>query len=82
MGAVVGYHNVPPRWVQVEVYTPAPGSLSGTTAPTAVLVPGYTITETTNGYYYPPRWDVQRETGRGYYWTVVPWGFSCKPIRR
>jgi hypothetical protein len=47
-----------------------------------VQVPGYTITETTTGYYYPERLGIRRGTAGDYYWATLPAAFTCKAIRR
>jgi len=68
-GKVLRYFWVPPRRVAVDVTTSA--------VPTegerrVVEIPGYYITETTTGLYYPARWTlIQRSVGR-YWWQPLP----------
>ena len=59
-GQVVGYREMPPQQVTVEL--PATGAETAPfrLQPQVVTIPGYIVTETTNGYLYPERWTVEQ----------------------
>lgn len=67
-GTVVRHVRVPPRPLWLPVYVPAPGSLSGRYEWTRVVEPGYTVTETTTGWFYPARLAVGTVTYGTYRW--------------
>ena len=77
-GNVVRYIEVPTQQVTIPVYVPGPGSLSGDYEQQVVEIPGYIITETTTGYLYPPRVDLQQVTPGAYQWVTLPQQFQPK----
>ncbi len=77
-GTVVGYTQVPPQQVVVNVYVPGPGSFSGGFEPQVFEIPGYLVTETTTGYLYPDRLGLQEVTPGVYYWVTLPQFFTRK----
>ena len=77
-GNVVRYIEVPTQQVTIPVYVPGPGSLSGDYEQQVVEIPGYIITETTTGYLYPPRVDLQQVTLGAYQWVTLPQQFQPK----
>lgn len=73
-GLPIGYIHVPSRAVTIYGYD----SLAGMYRPYTVIIPGFTITETTTGYVYPSRWEL-REVSRGVYqWVLMPAFFQPK----
>ena len=77
-GTVVGYIEVPPQQVVVDVYVPGPGSFSGGLEPQTVEIPGYVVTETTTGYIYPARVGLRQVTPGVLNWVTEPPGFQPK----
>ena len=71
-GQVVGYREVSPQQVTVEL--PAPGAETAAVRlePQVVTIPGYVVTETTNGYLYPERWTVEQLNVGVYQWRLLP----------
>ncbi|MBI4590403.1 MAG: hypothetical protein HY725_16360 [Candidatus Rokubacteria bacterium] len=74
----MGYIQVPRQQVVVPVYVPAPGSFSGEYQQQVVELPGYVVTETTTGYFYPERWSLEQVTYGVYQWRVKPSVFTLK----
>ena len=77
-GSVVRYIEVPPAQVVVNVYVSGPGSFSGGVEPQMFEIPGYVVTETTTGYIYPPRVNLQEVTPGVYQWVTLPQQFQPK----
>ncbi len=77
-GQVVGYIEVAPRQVVVNVYVAGPGSFSGGFEPQLFEIPGYVVTETTTGYLYPARAGLQEITLGVFNWVTEPPGFQPK----
>ena len=77
-GTVVGYIEVPPQQMVVNVYVPGPGSFSGGFEPQLFEIPGYTVTETTTGYIYPARVGLREITLGVFNWVTEPPGFQPK----
>ena len=75
-GSVIGYIQVPPQQVVVNVYVPGPGSLSGGFEPQLFEIPGYVVTETTTGYVYPARVGLREVTPGVFNWVTDPPGFQ------
>ena len=71
-GQVVGYREVSPQQVTVE--PPATGAETALfrLQPQVVTIPGYVVTETTNGYLYPERWTVVQLNVGVYQWRLLP----------
>ena len=73
--------GVPP---QTREQTGAPGETRaepGVPAPTreqVVEIPGYYVTETTTGYWYPERWTLQQLGVGVYQWVKLPAEFRRK----
>ena len=77
-GTVVGYHEVPPQQVIIQVYVPGPGSFSGGFEPQLFEIPGYVVTETTTGYIHPARVGLREVTPGVFNWVTEPPGFQPK----
>ena len=77
-GTVVGYIEVPPQQMVVNVYVPGPGSFSGGFEPQLFEIPGYVVTETTTGYLYPGRVGLREITLGVFNWVTEPPGFQPK----
>lgn len=77
-GTVIGYMEVPPQPVEIQVYVPGPGSVPGEFQLQIVEIPGYVITETTTGYLYPERWGIEQPTAGVYQWRLLPKFFTRK----
>jgi hypothetical protein len=43
-----------------------------------VTIPGYSVTETTTGYIYPPRWTLEQRAAGVYQWRMLPAEFRRK----
>ena len=75
-GQVVRYVPVPPQSVSLTVHVPVPDGVPPKTEQQTVEIPGYYVTETTTGFYYPERWTIQ-QTGAGVYqWVKLPPDFK------
>ena len=75
-GQVVRYLPVPPQSVSLTVNVPVPEGVPAKTEQQTVEIPGYYVTETTTGFYYPERWTLQ-QTGAGVYqWVKLPPDFK------
>lgn len=77
-GTIVGYIEVPPQQVVVNVYVPGPGSFSGGFEPQLFEIPGYVVMETTTGYLYPARVGLREITLGVFNWVTEPPGFQPK----
>jgi len=77
-GNVIGYIEVPPQQVVVNVYVPGPGSFSGGFEPQLFEIPGYVVTETTTGYVYPARVALRAFTPGVFQWVTEPSIFQRK----
>lgn len=77
-GAIVRYIPVPPQPVQIEVRVPLPDGVPPRTETQVQEIPGYFITETTTGFYYPERWTLQQLNVGVYQWVKLPWEFRRK----
>ena len=77
-GQVVRYIQVPPRQVAIEVPVATPEGFPRQTQQQVVEIPGYLITETTTGFYYPERWTLEQLNIGGYQWRRLPAQFSRK----
>ncbi len=78
-GQAVGYIEVPPQQVVVEV--PVAGQAETAPfelAPQVVTIPGYWVTETTTGYLYPQRWGLDQLNVGVYQWRLLPPEFRQK----
>jgi hypothetical protein len=78
-GQVVGYIEVPPQQVVVEL--PVPGQAETALfelAPQVVTIPGYWVAETTTGYLYPERWTLQKLNVGVYQWRLLRPEFQQK----
>jgi hypothetical protein len=77
-GQVIRYIPVPPQPVTIEVPVDVPAGVPPQTQQQTLEIPGYTVTETTTGYFYPERWTLQ-QTGAGVYtWQKLPQEFRRK----
>ncbi len=77
-GQVVGYIPVPPQQVQIQVPVPLPDGVPPQTVSQIQEIPGYYITETTTGYWYPERWTLQQLNLGVYQWVQLPPEFRRK----
>ncbi len=77
-GQVIRHIQVPPRQVMIEVPVSVPADVPPETQQRAVEIPGYVMTETTNGYIYPERWTLQQPGAGVYRWQRVPSSFQRK----
>jgi len=77
-GAAVRYIVVPPQALTLDVAVDVPAGVPPEHQPQVVEVPGYVMTETTNGYVIPDRWSV-RQVGAGMFqWQRLPAEFRRK----
>lgn len=77
-GQVVRYIPVPPEPVEVVLYVPVPDGVPPRTETQVQEIPGYYITETTTGFYYPERWTLQQLNAGVYQWVKLPPEFRRK----
>lgn len=77
-GTVIGYVEVPPQPVVINVFVAGPGSFSGEYQQQLVEIPGYFVTETTTGYLYPERWSLEQTSAGVFQWRVLPPLFTRK----
>ncbi len=77
-GQVVRYIPVPPQPVEVVLSVPVPDGVPPRTETQVQEIPGYYITETTTGFYYPERWTLQQVNAGVYQWVRLPPEFRRK----
>ena|SRR6267143_4777818 len=77
-GQVIRDIQVPPQHVMIEVPVNAPAGVPPETQQQAIEIPGYVMTETTNGYIYPERWTLRQPGAGVYQWQRVPSSFQRK----
>src|SRR5438046_5402498 len=77
-GQVVQYITVPSQQATVTLYVPGPDGVPPQTREDAVEIPGYYVTETTTGYWYPERWALQQLNVGVYQWVKLPAEFRKK----
>ena len=77
-GTVVRYLPVAAQRVTLDVAVSTPGSVSTQMQRQVVEIPGYYVTETTTGYYYPERWTIDQLNVGVYQWRKVPPEFRRK----
>jgi len=77
-GTVIQYVQVAPVQVVVQVPVPLPDGMSPQTQEQMVEIPGYYVTETTTGYWYPERWTLQQLNVGVYQWVKLPAEFRRK----
>jgi hypothetical protein len=70
---------IPDQQIAIEVYVPAPGSLSGSFQSQVVTLPGYLVTETTTGLFTEGHWTIVAQTRGVNRWQWVPPVFTPKP---
>ena len=70
-GQVVQYITVPSQQATVTLYVPGPDGVPPQTREDAVEIPGYYVTETTTGYWYPERWALQQLNVGVYQWVKL-----------
>ncbi len=75
-GEFVRYVQVPTQQVTVQV--PAPGGPPDQLQPQSVEIPGYVVTETTTGYWYPERMTLVQVNVGAYQWQKLPAEFKQK----
>lgn len=77
-GQFVQYIVVPPERVEISVPVPLPDGVPPQNQEQVVEIPGYYVTETTTGYYYPERWTLQQLNVGVYQWVQLPAEFRRK----
>ena len=77
-GQAVQYILVPPQQVSISVYVPVPEGVPPRTGQQTVEIPGYYVTETTTGFWYPERWTLQQLNVGVYQWVQLPAEFRRK----
>jgi hypothetical protein len=77
-GQVVRYIPVPSQQVTIAVPVPLPDGVPPRTEQQTVEIPGYYVTETTTGFYYPERWTLQQLNVGVYQWVKLPPDFRRK----
>ena len=76
-GQVMRYIVMPAQPVEIE--SPATGALGEVVLqPSVVEIPGYTIAETTAGFYVPGRWMLEQVGTGSYQWRLAPPQFFKK----
>jgi len=64
--------------VSITLYVPVPDGIPPQTRQETFEIPGYFVTETTTGYYYPERWTLQQMNVGVYQWVKLPAEFRRK----
>jgi hypothetical protein len=77
-GQVIQYIPVSPQRVEIEVPVSLPDGVPAQTQKQVQEIPGYYITETTTGYWYPERWTLQQLNVGVYQWVKLPAEFRRK----
>ncbi len=77
-GQAIQYITVPPQQVVIQLRVPLPDGVPSQTDEQTVEIPGYYVTETTTGYWYPERWTLRQLNIGVYQWVLLPAGFSRK----
>jgi len=77
-GEAIRYIEVPAQSVVVMVPVRLPDGVPPRIEPQVQTIPGYYITETTTGYWYPERWTIQPLNIGGYQWARLPQEFRRK----
>ena len=77
-GQTIKYIPVPAQQVVIEVAVSVPDGVPAQTQTQIQEIPGYYVTETTTGYYYPERWTLQQANVGVYRWVKVPAEFRRK----
>ena len=77
-GTVVRYIPVAPQRVTLDVAVSTPGGVPAQTQRQVVEIPGYYVTETTTGFYYPERWTIDQLNVGVYQWRKLPPEFRRK----
>ena len=69
---------VAPQNVTLDVAVPGGAGAPPQTRRQVVKIPGYYVTETTTGYYYPERWTIDQLNVGVYQWRRLPAQFRRK----
>jgi hypothetical protein len=77
-GQAIRYIPVPPQQVEIEVPVSVPEGVPARTQKQVQEIPGYYVTETTTGFYYPERWALQQLNVGVYQWVKMPGEFRRK----
>lgn len=77
-GTVVRYIPVGPQRVSLDVAVSSPAGVPSQTQRQVVEIPGYYVTETTTGYYYPERWTIDQLNVGVYQWRKLAPEFRRK----
>ena len=77
-GQLIGYIQVPPQAMTIQVLAPTPESLPARMERQTVEIPGYVVTETTTGYLLPERWTLDHLNVGVYQWRRLPPEFRKK----
>jgi hypothetical protein len=77
-GQTIQYIEVPAQYVVIIVPVRLPDGVPPRSERQVQTIPGYYITETTTGYWYPERWTIQQLNIGGYQWAKLPQEFLRK----
>ena len=77
-GQAIRYIEVPAQYVVIVVPVRLPDGVPPRSEPQVQTIPGYVITETTTGYWYPERWTLQQLNIGGYQWARLAPEFRRK----
>jgi hypothetical protein len=77
-GQAIGYIEVPAQYVVIVVPVRLPDGVPPRSERQVQTIPGYVITETTTGYWYPERWTIQQLNIGGYQWARLAPEFRRK----
>jgi hypothetical protein len=77
-GPAIRYIQVPPQQVMIELSVDVPAGVPPQTQQQVLEIPGYVMTETTNGYLIPERWTLQQPAAGVFQWQRAPAEFRRK----
>ncbi len=77
-GQAIRYIPVPPQLVEIDVPLPQPEGVPPRTQKQVQQIPGYYVTETTTGFFYPEHWTLQQVNVGAYQWVRIPATFQPK----
>ena len=77
-GQAIRYIEVPAQYLVIMVPVRLPDGVPPRSEPQVQTIPGYYITETTTGYWYPERWTIQQLNIGGFQWARLPQEFFRK----
>ena len=77
-GQVIRYFEVSAQQVMLALPVPLPDGVPPRTEYQAQTIPGYYVTETTTGFWYPERWTLWQLNVGVFQWARVPGEFRRK----